>query len=320
MKNIFIKILDHIFLTRPMLWIPVWGYCFLGYFAGLGLNNKSNIKLFIQLPLEIFFWIFIFSCSVGSVYIINQIVDKEVDSDNSGIAIMAKENILKKEALITVFILILISIFVPFIKYPSFCLFSLLTIILGFFYNIKPFYFTGKPFLDFISNAVGFSFIAFGAGWYLSKSSFVTDYFIYALPYFFLMCAGSISSTIPDIEGDKKHGKNTTAVVLGISISHIIATLFIIATVFVSVLLADWISFLCSMAALPFYIIFLFKKNNITMEATYKIGGLIMMIIVGIIYPLFMIFCLLVLISTIIYFKKRFNVLYPSLVAKDDKK
>lgn len=316
MKKLFTKLLDCFFLSRPMLWIPVWGFSIFGYLRGIHQYQPSfqSLPSSITDKPTIFLWMIVFSCAVGAVYILNQWADIEVDKKNSGLPLLARGIVTKRDALISTIVLSLIALIVPLRTHPVLSILGSASIILGLLYSFKPTYFSGRPFGDFIANAIGYGFIAFGAGWHLSGSPLMIGLFASAaLPYFFLMCAGSISSTLPDYDADKACGKNTTAVFLGIQKAHLLAMIFLIVSLIVSIINNDFICGISAGVALPFYYAYLIKKSVTTMEAMYKVGGGISMIFAAIFFWIFIPAGVLMLAVTWLYFRIRHGVAYPSL-------
>jgi 4-hydroxybenzoate polyprenyltransferase len=315
--SFFRRSADAVFLSRPLLWIPVWGYCIFGYCSGLTFLHGFNLTAAWRLSLYPAVWMFVFSCSVGAVYVINQIADREVDAKNTGFPLLAKGGIPLWLARGTAGALAMASIFLPFFSRPIVSLFSVLSLTVGLVYSLKPTYLSGRFFLDFLSNAIGFAFIAFGVGWHLSGATFGPMFVFSCAPYFLLMCAGSISSTLPDIEGDRSCGKKTTAVTIGSRPAHVIASLFIVAGCVMAFFMHDWVAAFCAGVAVPLYIVHLIRNTVSSMEATYKIGGLAMMLAAAVIFPLLAPVSLAALIATIFYFRLRYHVKYPSLVPAD---
>jgi 1,4-dihydroxy-2-naphthoate octaprenyltransferase len=184
----------------------------------------------------------------------------------------------------------------------------------GFLYSAKPFYFSGRPVCDFLANASGYGLIAFGVGWRLAGAPIGLAFVAACAPYFFLMCAGSISSTLPDYDGDRKHGKNTTAVWLGPIVAHLIAFGFIVLGLAAAFFVRDWPAAVCGGIAAPLYAAHSFRNSAQTMEASYKIGGMILMLAAATLFPYLVPASILLLVATIVYFRLRFHVRYPSLV------
>ena len=318
MKRCVVRFLDLLFLTRPILLVPVWGFCAFGYWHGRNGELDSLYSFWKSTPLFVYFYIFIFSLSVGSVYILNQIADIKVDKKNGGLPLLASGITTKKVAWTGAITLFAISSLLPIVTgHTTLSLFAIFSVTLGFLYSFKPMSFSGKPVLDFISNAIGYGTIAFGAGWYLSRGTGEISILTFAsksLPYVLLMCAGSISSTLPDREGDLLEGKNTTAVVFGNRNSNLLATLILITSLIYSIFYFDPIALICTSIPLPIYIGFIFRPNTILMESTYKIGGALCIICACSILPLLLPAGMLVFFLTRLYFRLRHHVIYPSLV------
>lgn len=316
MRKIIQHVFDLLFLMRPVLLVPVWGFSLFGYYRARVDSIKEVIRLWNTSSLQTIFILFIFSLSVGAVYIFNQIADIEVDKKNGGLPLLASGIVSRKSSLFFSLLLTAVSVILPlFTEYKTISLLSVFAIITGLVYSYKPFYFSGKPICDFFSNALGYGVIAFGAGWICGgKSIKEMDFFISSLPYFLLMCAGSISSTLPDREGDSSVQKNTTAVVFGSFKAHLMATCFLLVALMTAYVQNDFIALICAAVPLPFYFGYIFKPNEFFMESTYKIGGAMSMICSGIIIPVIIPAGFVVFLITWLYFRIRHGVSYPSLI------
>jgi len=238
----FLALLDAFFLTRPLLLAPVWGFSVFGLFRGLSAGGRAPMNMLwtVRHNGATFGWMAIFSLSVASVYVLNQIADVNVDKFNKGLPLLAKGKLSLAAAWWTAILCLALSILLPFFSHPSISAFSCGAALLGIAYSFRPLRFSGRPCFDFLTNAAGYGLIAFGVGWHLSGAAFsVAGFAASALPYFLLMCAGSISSTFPDYEGDKKCGKITTAVALGVRRAHAVATVSLCSSLAVSVALGD---------------------------------------------------------------------------------
>ncbi len=316
MKKSILRLLDLLFLMRPILLVPVWGFSLFGYFRAKTNSLREVNSLWNDSSLPVCSLLFLFSLSVGAVYIFNQIADIEVDKKNGGLPLLASDIVKRNDALVFAFLLSGVSIITPlFTEYKTISILSLLALIIGLLYSFKPFYFSGKPFCDFLSNALGYGVIAFGAGWICGGKTLMEANFLYtALPYFLLMCAGSISSTLPDRAGDYSEQKNTTAVVFGNQKAHLIATFLLLNAAIAAIIEGDFLALICSAAPFPFYLCYIFKPTEFFMESTYKIGGAMTMLCSGLIIPLLIPAGIIVFFATWLYFRLRHNVSYPSLI------
>ena len=318
MNKILFPLLDGFFLMRPVVLIPVWGFGLFGYFWGYKGTVTGLPAVWRTTDPMVLVWIMIFSLSVGCVYVLNQIADIEVDKKNSGLPLLAYGIVSRRVAYFTASLTALTAIAVPFFcGHPTITLFSVASIGIGALYSFRPFYFSGRPFFDFLTNAVGFGIITFGTGWYLAGRKLADPAFLCAAtPYFLLMCAGAISSTVPDIKGDYEEGKYTTAVILGERAAHYLATVFLSAAALYALITGDRIASVCAVAAFPLYLLQALHPRRIFAESTYKIGGVFCMVTAFCIAPQFLLYGGTVAAVTWMYFRFRHGVSYPSLVPR----
>jgi 4-hydroxybenzoate polyprenyltransferase len=316
MKKIMLLLLDCFFLTRPVVLVPVWGFCLFGYYRAHDTGIDGLPALWRTTDPMVLAWIMVFSLSVACVYVLNQIADVEIDRKNSGFPLLASGCISRKASYATAASAGLAATLIPALSgRPAVTLFSIISIVFGTLYSFRPFYLSGRPFSDFLSNALGAALVAFGAGWHITGRTLCDPAFAAAaLPYFFLMCAGSISSTIPDIPADRDGGKRTTAVVLGAEKAHYLATFFILTASLSALTVHDHCALACALASLPLYLLRLLSQKKTLSEATYKIGGAFCMVAAACIMPLFLLCGAVAAAATWMYFRFRHGVSYPSLV------
>lgn len=304
-------------VSRPVILIPVWGFCALGFrravYQGKGIGIHTCLD---SAEMTIYIEILLFSLSVAAVYILNQIADIEVDKKNDGIPLVASGVVSVRAAAVTALFCSAVSILLPlFYNHYFFSLAALLSLLLGCLYSFRPVRLSGRPFSDFLSNAIGYGLIAFGVGWSLGDDTVFSIRFLQsALPYFLLMCGGSISSTLPDYRGDIKDKKNTTAVIFGLKGAHSIAAAFISAAFITGFMQKDCIATGGALLSFPFYLGYFFTGSRFFMEATYKIGGGLCMFGAFLALPLFLPLAAVVFIATWLYFRIRHGISNPSLV------
>ncbi len=312
---------DGLFLSRPVLWIPVWGFCLFGYYRAAGVPFVVPARAPTGgLPtVDVGLWILLFSCVVGGVYVVNQMADRDVDACNGGFAPMAHGKVPGSVAIGAAAALGLLPLGLS-------CVFGRFEIaaacvaagLLGLVYSCPPTRLSGRPILDFAANACGYGGIAFAVGWLLGGGALGSQLVSSALPYLLLMSGGSISSTLPDYEGDRRCGKCTTAVWLGPGRAHLLAMLLVGLAAVAAVALSDMRALACAMAALPLYAVYLVHPSRRLMEATYKVGGAMTMLVVALSSLPFVMAALVVFAATRVYFQYRFGVAYPSLEPRTD--
>ncbi len=308
--------LDALFLMRPVLWVPVWGFAVFGAARGAAAQG-SPAPLVSRGLFGVPQWglLMLFSCAVGSVYVLNQLADIDADRANPGFALLAQGHVSVKLAGVTAAVAgVLPLLGAAVLRQPALLLLSAAALVLGALYCLPPVRLSGRPLFDFAANAAGYGFLAFGCGWWMSGAALTPQLMRDGLPYVLLMCGGSVSSTIPDIEGDRAGGKYTTAVALGPLWAHRLALACVAAGTAVAGALGDTAALICGLAAVPCYVVHELVRSRRTMEATYKIGGAAMMVVAALREPFLAVLGVAVFGATLAYFRLRFRVVYPSLM------
>ncbi|MBD3321500.1 MAG: hypothetical protein GF350_10445 [Chitinivibrionales bacterium] len=312
-------ITDAVFIARPVVLVSVWGFSVLGYYrAAMVYRSATYRTMWKNVNASGFLWMVVFSLSVAAVFIVNQIADSEVDRDNDGFPLLINTDFSTKASWFIAAWYGVLSVCIPLAAgYSALALLAACALGLGMVYSLRPFYFSGRPGLDFLSNAAGYGVVAFCAGWVLAvppEEFDVQRFAACAIPYFLLMCGGSISSTIPDIKGDRAGGKITTAVYLGERYAHFLATAFVVSAGIGALLVRDPLVVLAAGISLPLYIAGMVIHTKAVLESTYKVGGGMLMIVAGIVFPLFALSGIAVFFATRLYFSIRHKIKYPSLL------
>lgn len=315
--SLFVRAADFVMVTRPVVLVSAWGFCALGFRSAVRVGLQLGIiESARQATLFDYCAILIFSLSVAAVFVINQIADIDVDRKNGGMPLIAGGIVSVKQAWGVAGICATVSILVPiFFGARLLAAAAFITLVVGYLYSFKPLRFSGRPIADFICNAAGYGIIAFGVGWIVAGKCISSSFFVLSfLPYLLMMSGGSISSTLPDMAGDKEVGKTTTAVVLGILPAHTLALSFLLAAAFIAFYVNDSAALLCALVPVPLYILLYFRRTRAVMEATYKIGGALCVAVACASMPLLLPLAVIVFVATRLYFRMRHGVSYPSLV------
>jgi len=306
---------DYFFLLRPILWVPVWVFLFLGYAYGARLEF---MKIHLLLPRKFWFVLIAFTMLMSSVYVINQIVDKESDRINEKLFLIPYEIISVRSALIVSVLLALSALILSYFL-GGFVLFLLffVSLVLGLLYSLPPFHFKARPFLDFIVNGLGYACVALLVGWYTTENLNLHA-LVVSFGYFILVCAIFINTTIPDIPGDKKTGKITTGVFLGNRLSLILSSsLFILALIY-AFLEMDLLVVVPSLLGAIFSILALWDNTEdmIITKLSYRVPSFIFILLVSIKFPIFLVINLVLLFVLRKYYKTRFGLDYPAMLGR----
>lgn len=312
-----VRTLDILFLARPVLLIPVWGFCVFGYYRGVAQHRALTLPFVVGfMGVETLVLLIAFSLSVAAIHVVNQIADRVADAANDGVALLVCCNASDGSAWMYACFLGGVAVVVPAMLNVRVAFLSAVALVLGLTYSLPPARFSGRPFLDFLSNASGYGIVAFGAGWVLGTDAPLLSgtFARSALPYFLMMCGGAISSTLPDVGGDVRGGKRTTAVLLGTIPAHVLSLVFLLGAAAAALVVRDMVPLICTTCALPVYVVFFFCRNRTAMEATYKISGIMAMAVAGLLYLPLIPVSLIVFALTWMYFRLRHGVSYPSLL------
>lgn len=322
----FSRAFDLLFLTRPFLWIPMWAFWGLGYYGGCIHADSPSVPFAFDLPsgspvqaivcwlaAKPWFLLLCFTSATAGTYVLNQIGDVEVDRRNPGLRLLAHGIVGMRSAQWTAFLLFAGSLSCAWFLNRVAFVACLAAMILGILYSLPPFRFSGKPFLDFVSNGLGYGVVTFAMGWISSGNAHYRQMLLHAVPYFLLMSAGSIASTIPDMEGDRVDGKTTTSVLLGIRGSAAIALASLVGAGLAGFFLQDWIVVLCAVFSLFFFLRLTVKPLRQYSFSAYQVAGAFLVLFAMVVcVPLFGLY-LFIFIATRTYFRLRHGIVYPKL-------
>lgn len=325
-KSFYKKILDRIFVLRIFMHYPFAAILLLGFFYSLKLNNffsdKSLIESFLILNkfnLQLFVSFFLFYFMMGGTYILNQIVDKESDRINRKNFFISDNHISVRSSIIQLCFIYILSLIISFylsingfMRGGIFYFYTILfSIIIGIMYSLPPFRLNAKPGLDMLANAIGYGLLNFSAG-YLAVSGFSVEIIKISVILLFIGLAGFGSTTIADIPGDKADNKKTIGVLLGEKNTYIISILLFVLSGILSIYFKYYLLLVPSLIPIPFQIWGLIKKGKQAALITMRISNAPLVIISFILFPFYLFGFFVVFYITKIFYKKRFDISYPS--------
>jgi len=319
-KKAFSFVSDMIFLIRPTLLIPVWTILFLGWITSV---PREFFDLSLDFHSPFFKMFLIFTAVVGWIYIVNQIADRESDKINNKLFILSENHIPVWLAWIEAVFFLIFAILGAWFWLDLVCfLIILAAAIMGFFYNLPPFKLKDTAWGGFLANWFGHGILTYFAGWYVAQLSFAgnLNYSQIAMGLVFAVSAGFangavyLTSTISDIEGDKKVGKQTFSVKYGAKNTTLLATICVIISFFTAFLIPyqNWIMIIPAALCIPLFYL-LYKTQNIEKAfQTFRYPVVILSAMTALFVPAYAILVFSVVILSRIYYKKRFNLDYPS--------
>ncbi|MBN1755149.1 UbiA family prenyltransferase [bacterium] len=216
MKRALLKLLDFVFLMRPLLLIPIWTPFLFGYYRSGGFKSGELVLPFLMI-----------TALGGGGFILNQIFDIESDRANRKLFILPRGYVSLNEAWIGVVILDLIAVILGLLHSWEMGLLTTIAVIMGIIYSAPPLALKNRGILALLENGLGHGCIIFLMGWVVTSDLSYTS-LILSIPYFFAYSAVYLATTIPDLKGDHQSHKRTLAVLLGSKISGILIILLVL--------------------------------------------------------------------------------------------
>lgn len=299
---------DYIFLMRPMILIPVWTFFLLGaHHAAISHQATVNTARLIEGFVS-------FTLLLGSVYIVNQITDRESDLANDKLfllshGIVSTRNAKIESALLTAVSFAVAAILLP----PRFMIVLALSAMLGAAYSIRPARFKARPVLDVASNAVGNGILNTLAGWVLVYPHL--DGWLLLIPYPFAVAGVHLATTLADIRGDREKSLKTSGTVLGERKGIIVSTILMAVATVLAYIVNNRLAFYASLFSLPFFLVPSSARNNVSIGrlslVPVKAATLIFSISAGTVFRSYLLFIVIAMFLTKIYYSKRFAMKYP---------
>jgi 4-hydroxybenzoate polyprenyltransferase len=301
--NILIKILDHFFVLRPTLHLPVWTILLLGYASQISIGHHSPELLLALICATGLF---------GGVFLINQIYDIESDRLNDKVYFLPRGIISLKTAWIMTLTINIVSLVIAFIISISVGIISILLVILGIFYSAPPFAFKGKPWAGALANGLGHGTFVYMLGYSAAGGGLLLGG-LRSLPYFLAVASVYIGTTLPDMDGDKNTDKITLSVKFGVKKTILFMFISYLLALVAALLVGDIIFWIAAGIVAPLYFYAFAMRTTKAAFLAVKISVASLSLAAAYLYPLYLVFLALFIFATRVYYKKRFGLVYPSL-------
>lgn len=320
MKSFSVKLqrlaykLDLVFILRPTLFFPVWTIYAAGYFTGqhffgdMAIMDRSIGKL----------WPVVIGAALtllmGSVFIINQIVDAAIDRQNKKLFLIANGHVSEKAARIEAFVLAVVAIGVAFLhSLPSGVIFIVIFLVTGVFYSMPPFKWKDKALRGLLLNALG-ALTIFVAGWQ-TGTVLIVDVWVYTIPYVAAVSAVYVYTTLLDVKGDAQYRKATFAVDFGTNLTITVGAAFGVFSFVSGWLLKDPLIFYPALFAAPIFIIAVFRHSRKNVDRAIKYPILFLALAICYLLPTFFVLVLFTFYFAKFYYYYRFGLNYPKFEA-----
>ena len=298
---------DFLFIIRPTLLYPIWTFflagCWAGrYFNGFGILPSITINfLWTALALTLV---------MASIYIQNQVQDVETDKTNQKLFLIARDYVSSRAATLEATLLAAVGLILGFVLGWRFGVVLLFLFILGWLYNYPPTRWKNRTVWGLLSN--GFlAVVCVSLGWMAAGGRTIVQPFM--ISYFFASAAVYLNTTLPDMEGDRKTGKITFAVRFGIEKTVLWAFILELSACIMAAYHQDWLMFGASLAVSPFFIISWIRKEVPPSVRATKASVVVLTAGVCYFFPLYFAPVFGVYFLSKWYYRKRFDLDYPSL-------
>lgn len=299
--------LDLIFAARPLLHVPVWSI----YLVSLHYHQAAARRLFGWDDLAVMAGL---SLLAGGAYYLNQAYDWEGDAINNKLGLIGA-GMLSERALMACYLGVSVVALVgaALISWGLLVIFAQL-FVLGYLYSVPPFRLKDRAFWGLFANAWSFGLLI-----PLTAVRPLSEHTVGLLggdtPLFFLLAVGSIYllTTIPDRHGDQASGKRTLAVIWPVWVVKVTALTLMV--------LAGALAFAGEMAGLVVVVLISLAPMLISLlmpappfeRMAAKVPILVLTLWAGKLFPAYLIFVVVLIIATRLYYRTRFNLIYPRL-------
>jgi len=302
--------LDYFFVLRPILLVPAWTMLLAGFYQA---QRQAGIpvKPVWLLPGKLWLALALYSGLMGAAYIVNQIFDVETDRLNKKLFLVAEGYVSKSGIWAEAVILMVLALaLAAYFFNRTFAVMMLASGILGLLYSMPPFKFKAKPFLDMTANGFGYGGLAFATGW-LVLGQYSEKIWLAAAPYMLAVAAVYVNTTIPDYHSDKATGNITTGVFLGGTVTIGLGLALMAGSAGLAYYLNDRLCLIASVCALPLFLTAVITGKMRWTMVSYQGGSLVLVLLVGMMYPVFFLLLAATYLALKVYHKKRFNLDYP---------
>jgi 4-hydroxybenzoate polyprenyltransferase len=303
-------LLDRIFLLRPTLFLPIWTY-FLAGQAGGGRFRRGAADFIHPVPAA---WILAaLTLLGGSVYILNQIRDRETDRLNRKLFLIANGIVDERSAFLEAVALAGVSLSAAFWIDPLLGFgFLTLFLITGLLYNYPPTQWKNVPIPGLAVNACGMMLV-YDLGWVSGGGD--QTFPLQAAAYGLATAAVYCNTTLADVKGDGRTGKVTFAVRYGLRTTAVWALLFEAGCAGLALATSEWMLFVPSAVVLPLFVTAAARgRFSDTVRAT-KFSVLALAASVCVRFPLFLPLAAAVFFLSRWYYRSRFHFDYPNFKA-----
>lgn len=295
------KILDLIFAARPLLHLPIWSVYLISMHQ-LGSPHLLYENVLMMLAINF---------NAAAAYYINQVYDYDSDLINNKLGFLQKDIFTSKQLKVAALVCFIVSIVLSLIICIPAGLLNILLVLTGLAYSMPPVRLKDRPVSGLLVNGISFGFIIPLIVGYVNNNPVSI---IWTGVYFSLaVMAIHLLTIIPDRNGDLETGKITLAKYMSDKALMVLSAVFIAVSILASLLMINFAIVIISIITLTVILSALFTRRNDIILFACKFPILILSILASYYFPIYFIFLIVLLISTRLYYRRRFNINYPRI-------
>jgi 4-hydroxybenzoate polyprenyltransferase len=298
-----LRVIDFLFAARPMLLLPIWSIFLISYRI-LNYPRPFSFNAFLVLAGA--------SLMTAGVYYINQIYDYESDLINRKLGFLQSGFIGKREMASAYLAASIVSLVIGYLTGLLIFLLLLVVLLIGFFYSAPPLRLKDRPLWGLLTNSIGYGAMLpmIVPGFFGSEKNLA----LLLVSYFLLtVSAAYLLTTIPDREGDSATGKNTLAARFSNRTLLLSGIVLIILSLAASLFMKQYYLFAVSAISLLFSFYAYFRNRESAILLACKFPILLMSLLAGYYYPSYLVFIVVLIAASRLYYRERFNINYPRL-------
>jgi 4-hydroxybenzoate polyprenyltransferase len=161
-----------------------------------------------------------------------------------------------------------------------------------------------------LANGFGYGMLAFAAGG-LATGGQPAGLWLNSLPYVLAVSAVYLNTTIPDHDSDKATGNITTGVFLGVPATRRLALALMCGSLALAIWFGDHLCLAASATALPLFLVAAISGNIRWTMLSYQAGSLSLVVIAGLLFPVYIPILVATFLALKYYHKWRFGIDYP---------
>ena len=296
---------DLIFAARPLLHLPIWSIFLVALHYHHELSGESfggqNLVMLICLSL----------LGAGACYL-NQVYDADSDRLNNKCHFLQRGLVSERALMIgfvaTSVVALALSVTVSFLAF--FICVQLLA--LGYLYSAPPVRLKDRPISGFLANAYGIGFLAPFAV-FPEMQADNAGLLGWDNPFYFFCAVGSIYilTCVSDQYGDALSGKRTIGVVAGFRVSHMLALLLMLVAALCAFQSEFPVLMGLALVAAAAIAGARWRKSDAAVRLAAKVPIILLTLLAGWFYPIYLIFVVVLILATRIYYARRLGIRYP---------